>query len=55
MTPTGEMWIAEFDWRSDGGPDLVGPFKSRDAVYQWLDTVDCDYNGAGARRVARPA
>ena len=30
-----EQWVVDFDYRSDGGPALVGPFGSRDEAQSW--------------------
>lgn len=49
-----EAWVVEFDWRSDDGPNRVGPFESRAQALSWLDTVDCDYDGATAVKVDKP-
>lgn len=28
-------YVLEFDYRSDNGPHLVGPFPSREAAFEW--------------------
>lgn len=48
-----QVWIVEFDWRSDGGQRRVGPFASRDAAGEWLAGLVCDYN-ASVVPVQRP-
>lgn len=32
---TGPAFVVEFDYRSDDGPDRVGPFRSRAAADRW--------------------
>lgn len=31
------MWAVEFDYRSDSGPRLVGPFDTREQAQEWTD------------------
>jgi hypothetical protein len=38
-----ERYVVEFDYRSDGGPRLVGTFGERAGAYAWLATVGADY------------
>lgn len=33
---SGSLYAIDFDWRSDDGPRLVGPFYSRRAATAWL-------------------
>lgn len=40
-------FIIEFDYRSDGGSDRVGPFNSRDEADAWLAATPietCEYS-----------
>lgn len=32
---TGPLFIVVFDYRSDDGPDLCGPFRTRKAADEW--------------------
>lgn len=34
-----EQWVIEYDYRSDNGPRMVGPFPSRQAAEAWADTL----------------
>jgi hypothetical protein len=33
--PAGPLFVVEFDYRSDDGPRLVGPFRTRKAADEW--------------------
>ena len=35
--PNGPLWVVEFDYRDDDGPDRVGPFRSRPAAGRWVE------------------
>ena len=32
-------YVVEFDHRSDNGPELVGPFDSREDANRWVNTL----------------
>ena len=33
------QWVIEFDYRSDGGPDRVGPFATKQDAQEWSETL----------------
>lgn len=40
------MYAVDFDYRSDGGPTLIGPFATKEAGDRWVGTLellDCHY------------
>lgn len=38
MTEQRETYVVDFDYRSDGGPHLVGPFETREAAHEYTDS-----------------
>ena len=34
-----DQWVIEFDHRSDGGPDRVGPFPTKRDAEEWSKTL----------------
>lgn len=33
------MWVVDFEYRNDNGPDLVGPFKSKIEAEEWVSKL----------------
>lgn len=36
------MYILDFEYRSDGGPCLIGPFGTKDAADRWVGKQGMD-------------
>jgi hypothetical protein len=40
------MYVLVFEYRSDDGPSLIGPFGTKEAAVRWVDKrgiEDCSY------------
>ena len=41
-----EQYVLVFDYRSDGGPRMVGPFPTRAAAFAHADAIDIRHLGS---------
>lgn len=35
------LFVLQYDYRSDNGPDLVGPFPSRERAMEYAASLQC--------------
>lgn len=47
MAMRGPLFVVEFDERSDDGPRLCGPFRSRKAADEWASGLRLRYSAYG--------
>lgn len=48
------IWVVDFEYRQDNGPDLVGPFPSKEDAELYVLGLDIGDFTAGSRPLVEP-